>query len=269
MTSAVSVSQTELNIRVSQLLSEQPGLAQKRAAASAKLSSMGLATTEIQMGLLLRGPKRANLRKATHLLGQLTGLAVPALQAASPVPVQLEDIGFIVADSWTDGDDSTWEGTFWGHFADIDTEFSLSFQVAIPAGSEDGPPTLVQNWGGTVSNQARGLVPISDDLVRRSMGLVTRTSLVTEPPPFSLPTKASSNTVCECSLLGGPSGAVSDCMLQNALGESWEACAVAAIGCAFGGPGWVVCVTGWCGGSIAVQLADELWDFGWRCFLPE
>lgn len=258
----------ELGSRIARMLREQPRLVELRAASGAKLANVGLMPTEFQAGTVVRGLKRVARARPQHLLGQLLDHAVPSLQAQEN-PAQMVDIGFIVADAWTDGDDSTWEGNYWGYLFEAEAAFSMSFQLSIPSSIDDGVPKLLQNWGGTMSHSRRGSVPISSDVFERGLGQIARASLIKDVMTAPRSSGLLPDTTCACSLAGNPDGALANCFIGNVLGDSWQTCAAAAIGCAFFGPGWVVCVSAACGGWMAVELVEEMASFAWNCWLPE
>lgn len=257
-----------LDSRVDQVLQLRPGLSRHREEVATRLTNAGLQQTAIQTGMVILGPRRRPAAVSPrHLLAQIAGLVTPRLRAES-VQTELEPLGLIVADGWTDGDDSTWEGAFWGYLEDIDATFHFAVQVKIPSTQEEGAPELLRNWGGKMTSGTRGTIQIGAEVVERSVAHLVRTSLARERAAEST-LKVGIREGCACSLVGSDPPALSNCLIQNAIGESWEACAIAAIGCAVTGPAWVVCVTGWCGGTFAVQLADEMIDFAWRCWFPE
>jgi hypothetical protein len=247
--------------RVGMMLDLRPRLAAMRRDAADKLKAAGLTPTSTQMGAVVRGKRfQPGRAKANHLLGQVANLVMPSLKAQAAAEVgSYGDIGYVIVDSWTDNDDATWEGTIWGHLNDIEGGFCFSFHLDTSASDADTPPRLVASYGGGFVTSARGVRGIKEEDIERFLGKLTRASLAAETISRSplVPMVAGG---CPCSGDG-----VGDCILRNVLGDSWQTCAAAAVGCGVSGPAWPECVAAACGSWLLVELVQEMWDWWWNC----
>jgi hypothetical protein len=267
----------DVKTRVDMMLNLRPRLAGMRRDSAKKLSAAGLATTSIQTGIVIRGQRQQpGELKANHLLGQMLDVVMPNVKAQAADDLEPSgEIGYLIIDSWDDRDDRTWEGTFWGYVPDIDGQFCFSFQMDTSVSDADTPPSLMASYGGGFSSFGRGFREITDKDVAHLLGRLTRALLHVKPASDTplVPTAmveritASSTSVppqtCGCELAG--TGELGDCFLENVLGDSWKACAVAGASCGLAGPLWPECVGLACGGWIAVELIEELWSWAWTC----
>jgi len=196
--------------------------------------------------------------QATSLLAQLVESAFPGLAAQE---FEAYD-GYGVFSSWTDDDDTTWEGNIFvfqdstGRSTSIDAQIYindyeleeedvLSGEGEMEGGPED-PPILY---------------PMSADVVLE-FGRLIKASATTLPRARSV---GSAREGCPCYLLEQANGALARCMLREAAKDSAATCAAALFGCWFAGPAWPECVGTVCSIQMVEQLIEEMIDFWERC----
>jgi len=207
----------------------------------------------------------------TSLLGELVALVAPSLNAQSVY----EEYFWGAFYAWTDYDDSTWEGSIVAY--DEDTERFGTFDTQLVVTDDDPPPAewaFGEIQGGPEDIPEGEEEPLlleisSRDIPRTLQFLLQRVSAPMRRVDGSLSLVGGGRTGCDCSLLQGASGEMADCMIANALWDSWPWCAGAAAGCVFTGPGYFGCLGGACLATIIANFIEEMMDVWDRCVMLE
>lgn len=271
-TAVLMVPESEMDNRMEEILRQRPQLKAIRDKSTAKMTALGLKPTEHRTMVAVRGKKNAPPKQTPqHLLGQVALWMLPTLSAQSDNYVEhFDDIGYIMADAWTDNDDATWEGFVWGYVDDFDADFGFDFQVDIADVDDETPATLINNWGGVIGHPTLGPIQVQNrDLQRMVDRLTVRAGYAREDPASFSATvgRGGGATGCACWLVGRAGPALSNCMIAGAIGNSWMGCGAASYACRFSGGFWLKCTVGTCGVAGLLAFANEMWDFASRCWV--
>jgi hypothetical protein len=148
--------------------------------------------------------------------------------------------GLGIWSAWDDGDNSTWEGNAYFENYDSGQWYSLDNQLDVSSEYTQVRWADARDFEGRDIRTREGVVPAA-------LGV----------------RQLSAPTVCDC--VGRGRYLPANCMLRTALDRSFVRCGIAAGGCLLSGPGYIGCVGGGCGGSIAWEFLAEAWRWGRDC----
>jgi len=200
-----------------------PAFKAVQARSAALLHGRGLRRSPIARVVLVQVPKSGSTRPVA-LLREFFNLIVP--------PVRAEEFdGFeIIAQSWDDGQHTTWEGNVYVR------ELSSGLWMSANEQHELASEPYWGNWADLVDTNFR---PRPDC---RKQGSV-------------------------CGYCANPYAA--ECNLQQALGHAWLSCAAWAGGCMFSGPAWLQCTSISCYGTIFSAWLLQTKQHFQQCWLDE
>jgi hypothetical protein len=233
--------------------------AQSRSAS--RHAARGHTPAGIEVGVLLR---RERAQAPTSLLSQIAEAVRPTLRARQGETVYEND-GYGVFSSWDDEDDSTWEGNVFVYHYATGRSLSIDAQLDVSGDGEEAPPI---EWAegdleGGEEDEEPGPHPIWAPGFIQVRPFVSQASYRAEASRFER--APSTRAACDCELLQEPGHEVADCMLWNALHDSWWVCGGAAAGCVFSGPAYFKCLGGSCLAAFVANFLEELDEFYEEC----